>query len=277
MSKGAQQAGTTTQSQTTAPYMYPYMGTALGQAGNLLQQGGPGVYSGQRVADFNPIQSQAFGGIQSAANDVNGLNRATTMDSNIMRGNGNPYENAMFKQAANSTQNQLASEFAGSGRDITGSMPLRAQQLNQLGTDFYGQNYQNTVQNALQAGNQAQGIYDTRLQGQQQALQAGNQIQQQGQNQINASMDAYNQSQQRPYQNLSQFEQYLQGVQPGAQTQTPYFQNKGANTLGTALAGQQLYNGYQGKGTGGSGGGSVAGSSGSALGSAANSSSKGGQ
>lgn len=238
--KGAQQAGSTTQTQTTAPYMYPYIGTALGQAGNLLQAGGPQVYSGQRVANFNPIQNQAFRG-------------TIGLDQGLMQGNGNPYENAMFQQAANSTQNQLASEFAGSGRDITGSMPLRAQQLNQLGTDFYGQNYQNTVQNAMNAANQNLGI--------------GNQIQQQGQNQINASMDAYNQAQQRPYQNLSMFEQYLQGVQPGAQTQTPYFQNKGANTLGTALAAQQLYKGYQGKGAGTAGSSAAsAGSSAGALG-----------
>src|SRR5512146_158495 len=107
MSKGAQQAGNTTQTTSTAPYMYPYMGTALGQAGNLLQQGGPQVYGGQRVADFNPLQSQAFGGIQNAANATGGLNAANSIDKMLMQGNGNPYENAMFRQAANSTQNQL--------------------------------------------------------------------------------------------------------------------------------------------------------------------------
>lgn len=219
--KGAQQAGNTTQTQTTAPYMYPYMGTALGQAGNLLQQGGPQVYSGQRVADFNPAQQQAMGG-------------TIGLDQNLMQGSGNPFENSMFNNAALATQGQLASQFAGSGRNLDASMPLRSDQLNNLASTFYGNNYQNSVQNAMQAANQNLGI--------------GNQIQQQGQNQINASMDAFNQSQQRPYQNLGQFEQFLQGVQPGAQTQTPYFQNKGANTLGTALAGQQLYNGYQNKG-----------------------------
>lgn len=225
MSKGAQQAGNTTQTQTTAPYMQPYMGTALGQAGNLLQQGGPQVYGGQRVADFNPVQQNAFGG-------------TIGLDQNLMQGSGNPYENAMFNQAALATQGQLASQFAGSGRNLDASMPLRSDQLNNLATNFYGNNYQNSVQNAMQAANQNLGI--------------GNQIQQQGQNQIQASMDAFNQAQQRPYQNLSQFEQFLQGVQPGAQTQTPYFQNKGATDLGSALAAQQLYKGYQGKGTGGS-------------------------
>jgi hypothetical protein len=224
MSKGSTQAGTTTQTQTTAPYMYPYMGTALGQAGNLLQSGGPQVYSGQRVADFNPVQNQAF-------------SNTNNLDNTLTQGNGNPYENSMFNQAALATQGQLGSEFAGSGRNLDASMPLRSDQLNNLATNFYGNNYQNTVQNAMGAANQQQ--------------QLGGTIQNQAQNQINASMGAFNQAQQRPYANLSQFEQYLQGVQPGAQTQSPYYQNKGANTLGTAVAGQQLYNGYNNKGSSG--------------------------
>lgn len=268
MSLGAQQGGNTTQTTTTAPYMYPYMGTALGQAGNLLQSGGQQYYPGQQVASFNPAQQQAMGGIANLGmNGSAGLDATGRFDQNLLQGNGNPYENALFKQAAQATQGQLSSEFAGSGRNITGSMPLRSQQLNNLAGQMYGNEYQNTMQNALQAGNQEQGLYNTRLGGMGQALNIGNQVQNQGQNLINANMNAWNFNQNRPYNNLSQFEQFMQGVQPGAQTQNPYFTNPSANLLGTALAGQQLYNGYQGKG--GSGGGSPAGSSGSALGAAA--------
>ncbi len=227
MSKGAQQAGNTTQTTTTAPYMYPYMGTALGQAGNLLQSGGQQYYPGQQVASFNPAQQKAMQG-------------TIGLDQNLMQGSGNPYENQMFNNAAMATQGQLSSEFAGAGRNMVGSEPLRSDQLNNLATSIYGNNYQNSVQNAMQAANQNMGI--------------GNQIQQQGQNQINANMNAWNFNQNRPYQNLSQFEQFMQGVQPGAQTQNPYFTNPSANLLGTALAGQQLYNGYQGKGANSGGG-----------------------
>lgn len=249
MSKGAQQSGSTTQTNTAPAWMYPYLGTGLQQASSLLQAGGPQVYSGQEVANFNPAQQQAMGGMFNLGmNGTPQLNQAANLDSTLMMGNGNPYENRMFNQAAQATQPQLASEFAGAGRNIVGSEPLRAQQLNQLATDYYGQNYQNTINNALNAGNQAQGLYNTALGGFDQALGIGNQVQNQSQNLINASMNQFNQAQQRPYQNLSQFFQYLNQSMPGSQQTNPYFTNPMANALGTGLAAQQLYNGYQNKG-----------------------------
>lgn len=214
MSSGASQAGTTTNTQTPPAYMYPYIGTALGQAGNLLQTGGPKYYPGQQVASFNPAQQAAMGG-------------TLNLDQNLMQGSGNPYENSMFNQAALATQGQLASQFAGSGRNLDASMPLRSDQLNNLATNFYGQNYQNDIQNALGASNQALGI--------------GSQIQNQSQNLIDASKNAYNYNQQLPFSNLQQYESFLTGVQPGQQTQSPYFTNPAANTLGEGLAAASIY------------------------------------
>lgn len=217
---GSQQAGTTT--TTNAPYSgyLPFIGTALQQAGNLAQTPGPQYYSGQQVASFNPAQQAAMGG-------------TLNLDQNLMQGSGNPYENAMFNNAALATQGQLASQFAGSGRNLDASMPLRSDQLNNLATNFYGSNYQNDVQNALGASNQALGI--------------GNQIQNQSQNLINASQNAYNYNQQLPYKNLQQYESFLSGVQPGSSVSSPYFNNPSANLLGSALAAQQLYKGYGSK------------------------------
>lgn len=258
MSKGAQQAGNTTQTQTTAPYMYPYIGSALGQAGNLLQAGGPNPYPGQRVANFNPAQQKAMGGIMNLGmNGTPGMTAAGNFDTTLLNsGMNNPWLNNMFQQGANQIDNNLTSQFGQAGRNAEAAQPMEGQALGNYAANLYGGQYQNTIQDALQAGNQAQNLYGAQLGGMNQALGVGNQIQQQGQNQIQASMDAYNQAQQRPYQNLGTYEQFLQGVQPGAQTQTPYFQNKGATDLGSALAAQQLYKGYQGKGTGTSGGGS---------------------
>lgn len=222
MGMGSQQAGTTT--TTNAPFTpyQPYIGTGLGQAANLLQAGGPNYYPGQQVASFNPIQNNAFG-------NINGI------DNTLAQGSGNPWENAMFQQAAQGTQGQLASEFAGSGRNLDASMPLRSQQLNNLATDFYGNNYQNSVNNAMNAGQQQLGI--------------GNQIQNQGQNLINSSMNAYNFTQNQPYNNLQRYGQFIQGLTGGTgQQSNPYFTNPGANLLGGALAGQQLYNGMGSKG-----------------------------
>lgn len=252
-SKGAQQSGSTTSTQAPPSYMYPYIGTALGQAGNLLQTGGQQYYPGQQIASFNPVQQNAMSGINNLGmNGTQQLNQTGRLDSNLMEGSGNPYENAMFNQAAQGVGNSLQSQFAGSGRDIAGSIPLAQQQENNLATQFYGQNYQNDVQNAMNAGNQAMNLYNTRLGGMNQALGIGNQVQNQAQNQIGANMNAWNFNQNQPFNNLQQYERFLSGVQPGQQQTNPYFTNPSANMLGTALAGQQLYNGYKGKG--GSGG-----------------------
>jgi len=201
--------------------MYPYLGTALSQAGSLLGSKGPQYYPGQQVAGFSRPQQQAFAGL-------------TGIDTGLMQGSGNPYEDAMFRQAAGATQNQLSSEFAGMGRNASATEPLRAEQLNNLATSLYGGNYQNDVNNAMTAGQNLLGI--------------GNQVQQEAQKQIDANMQKYNYYQQLPYQQLQQYEQFLQGVNPGSQQTSPYFTNPTANTLNTALAIQQLYKGYQGKG-----------------------------
>ncbi|HSN18274.1 MAG TPA: hypothetical protein VLV87_08680 [Gammaproteobacteria bacterium] len=220
--KGGQvPAGQTTTTQTPPSYMYPYIGTALSQAGDLLGGNGPQDYPGQTVAGFSQPQQQAFA-------------RLTHLDKNLMQGSGNPYEDAMFSRMAGATQNQLSGEFAGMGRNAAASEPLRAEQLNNLATGFYGGQYQNDVNNALTAGQNLLGV--------------GNQVQQEAQNQINANMAKYNYYQQLPYQQLQRYEQFLQGINPGSQSSTPYFTNPTANALSAAEAVQQLYKGYQGKG-----------------------------
>lgn len=218
---GSAPAGQTTTTQAPPSYMDPYIGTALSQAGSLLASGGPQYYPGQTVAGFTPTQQKAFTGL-------------TNIDQNLMQGSGNPYENAMYQQAAGATQNQLTGEYAGMGRNAAESAPLRSEQLNNLATSFYGNNYQNDVNNMLTAG--------------QNMLAMGNQQQQEAQNQINANVNKYNYYQQQPYQQLQQFEQFMQGVNPGSQTTSPYYTNPTANALGMGLTAEQLYNGYQGKG-----------------------------
>lgn len=222
---GAQQAGTTT--NTSAPYApyQPYIGTALGQGANLLQSGGQSYYPGQTVASFNNIQNQAF-------------KNTNNLDNTLAQGSGNPYENQVFQQEMQQSQPQLASEFAGSGRDISGSEPLRAQQYSNAGAQFYGQQYQNDVNNSFNATNQQQAL--------------GGQIQGQSQAEINASKQAYDFNQNRPYQALGQFSSLLSSLMPGSgQQSSPYFTNPSANALGTALGAQQLYNGM-GSGSSGS-------------------------
>jgi hypothetical protein len=222
MSGGAQQAGQTTQTQLPPNYMYPEIGTGLSEASSLLNSGGPNFYPGQQVASFNPIQNQSF-------------TNTNNLDNTLTQGSGNPYEQQMFQQEAQAIQPQLASQFAGSGRDIVGSMPLASQQLNNMGASFFGNQYQNDVGNAMNAANQQQ--------------QLGGTIQNQSQNLINASQNAYNYNQQQPFQNLSAFESNLSGLQPGSQQQSPYFSNPAATGLGALAAGKSLFGGSKGAST----------------------------
>src|SRR5579859_3572224 len=144
MSGGSQQAGSTTNTNAPLPYMYPYIGTALGQAGNLLQGPGPQYYPGQQVASFNPVQQKAM-----AATEATGLNGSPALtaaqgfDTTLLNSGGgsNPYLDQMFKQAAGATQGQLESQFGGAGRNVDAAAPLQADMNNRLATQIYGGAY----------------------------------------------------------------------------------------------------------------------------------------
>ena len=225
---GSQQTGSTTSTQAPPAYMYPYIGTGLGQAGNLLQTGGPQYYPGQPVAQFNSDQQQAMQRTFNAGmNGSPALRAAQGFDQTLLDSGGgsNPYEDAMFQHAAGQTQNQLSGEFAGMGRIASASEPLRAEQLNNLATSMYGGQYQNNIQNALAAGNQAQSLYDTRLQGLNAAEGVGQQVQDQSQKLIDASRGAYNYNQNLPWQNLRSYEGLLSGLQSGQSQTNPIMNN----------------------------------------------------
>ena len=271
---GTQQTGVSTTTQAPPPFMMPYIGTAYGQAANLLQGGGPQYYPGQTVAGFNPMQDQAFSGIQSLAGSKP-FAAATRFNNGLLKGKfsgpeaelqqmgeggaSNPYLDSMFQQAAGASQNQLSSEFAGAGRSMGAAAPLRGEQLNNLATSMYGGAYAQDRANAL-AANQAlaglqqgavgnaQNLVGGRL-GLSNALgSAGQQIQNQSQKMLDASKAAYDYNQNLPYQNLEMFEHALSALQPGSQSTSPYYSNPTGNMLNTALMAQQLYNVFGGKG-----------------------------
>ena len=242
MSNGSQPAGNTT--TTTAPpsYMLPYISTALGQANNLIGYQ-PQYYPGNTVAGFSQPQQQAMQGIVNAGMGGSpALSAAQGFDTTLLDSGGgsNPYLDATFQQAAGATQNQLASEFGNAGRNVEASAPLRAQQLDNLATGIYGGAYQQDMQNALAAGNQAQNLYGTQLGGLQAAEGVGQQVQNLAQQEIGANQNMYNYYQQLPLQTLQGYEGMLGGVQPGSAQSTPYFTNPTANTLGTAMSLAQL-------------------------------------
>jgi hypothetical protein len=256
---GAQQSGVSTTTQSPYGPYQPYIGTALGQAGNLLQSGGPQYYPGQQVASFNPTQQKAMKAIANAGmNGSPALTAAQGFDQTLLESGGgsNPYLDQMYSQAAGATQNQLSSEFAGMGRNAAGSQPLRAEQLNNLATSMYGGQYQNDIQNALQAGNQAQSLYGTRMAGLGAAAGVGQQVQDQSQRLIDASKAAFDYNQNLPWNTAQRYEGLITSLMPGSgQSTSPNFTNPGANLMDTALGAQQLYKGMSSKPSQGGGGG----------------------
>lgn len=156
MSKGGK-----SQTQTTAPpaYQLPYLQRGLASAENLYNQ------SGYNVAPFSQDQNQAFQMVRNRATQGDPtIGAASNYVQNTLNGGfmgSNPYADATFNRMAQATQGQLASQFAGSGRNVDQSQGLRAQQLNDLATQFYGGQYdaeRNRMQGVLpyaqQLGNQ---------------------------------------------------------------------------------------------------------------------------
>jgi hypothetical protein len=267
--KGSQPSGTTTSTQMPPAYMLPYLSTALQQSNSLLGTPGPQYYPGQTVAGFSSPQQQAMKSIFNMGmgkTGQDGLDAANQFDKMLLNGGGsNPWLDQTFQQAAGASRNQLAGEFAGAGRNTSAAMPLRAEQLNNLATGIYGGAYQNNIQNALAAGNQAQSIYDARMGGLQNALGIGGTVQGQAQKLLDADKAKYDYYQNLPYQQLQQYERMLGGVQSGSQSTNPYFNNPTQDTLSAAQSAMQIYGMGKNLGWWGGSGGSSASNTGADL------------
>lgn len=128
------------QVQKTEPpsYQLPALKAGLNQAGALYNQGAKVVpFAPQTEQALQLTQQRALAGspLTGAAQDYT----QKTLNGGFL--GSNPYLDATFNKAALSTQNQLASEFARSGRNVGASEPIRSQQLNDLATGIYGGAY----------------------------------------------------------------------------------------------------------------------------------------
>lgn len=125
--------------QRTEPpkYQLPYLQYGVEQARSLYENApGPIGPSGNTNVALNGIASLA-GNNQITSNAGNLANQ--TLSGNFL--GSNPYLDATFNKAAMATQGQLASQFAGAGRNVDQSEGNRAQQLNDLATSIYGGAY----------------------------------------------------------------------------------------------------------------------------------------
>lgn len=274
MSSGSSPAGNITTTQAPLNYMQPYYGTALGQSANLLQTGGPQYYTGQQVASFNPFQNASMQNINDIAGS-NPLSQASNFNNNLLTGDfsgpqsnlarmgtgsmNNPELSNLLNLQNQSIQSNLASQFAGSGRNLPASMPLQAQMMGNADSQLLSNAYNINQGNALSANEALGGMQQGAVGNSQNLLGAnlglqnalgtvGNQVQNQSQNLIDASKNAFNYNQQLPYTNLRDYESNLAGIQPGSQVSNPYFTNPAANTLGMGMGALGLYNGMSSAG-----------------------------
>lgn len=222
MNPGSQNQTTTSQSPS---WQSPYQNYGLNQAYSMYKQG---PYS--QIAGFSPMQEQALSQTQQLAGN-NPLTQAAVGYNSRVLNNGpeqNPYLDSMFNQAADQSQDRLASEFASAGRGVTNSLPLRSDELNNLATSIYGGAYNTGVQQQEQAAAMAPNTQNMQYGDIGQLYQGGQQVQNLAQRYASA-----------PSQWLDQFMSRV-GPNMGSQTTTPYYYNQGAGALGGALTGLQI-------------------------------------
>lgn len=223
-----------TQTTTTMPpaFQMPYLQYGLGQAQEQYAKGA-------QVVPFSQQSEQALQGVTNRATNGSPLVQSAQDYAQKSLNGGflgsNPYLDQTFNQAALGTQNQLASEFAGSGRNVDASQGLRSQQLNGLATGIYGGAYNNER-------NLQQGVLGSVLPLANQDYVDLAQLRGAGTD-VEGLAREY---QQAPGQALDQYLGRVTGNY-GSTTQSPLYRNSGASILGGALLGSQI-----GQGVGGS-------------------------
>lgn len=208
--------GTNTQTQTLPNWLQPYLTSELSAANSLTpgvsgSPGGtytlpngqtvtvpatPGVSASSLVAPMNPAEQGGLSSMISAAGQGQGMANSAAAANQfetsgaLLNPASNPYLTNTFDLAANSVQNKLASEFAGAGSNVINSLPVQADEMNNLATQLYGGQYDTGLQAMTQASamspNIQQGLYTPG----QQLYGAGQTQQQQQQNIINAPYNA---------------------------------------------------------------------------------------
>jgi len=224
---GTTQSGTQTTTTTAPGFQLPYQNYFLNQAYSQYQNQNPQ----NLVAPFAPQQETALQGITNLGGNMTPTGQAAANYTQGILNHGptqNPYLDATFNQAAQRTQSQLASEFAGAGRNVDQSAGLRGQQLNDLATQIYGGAYNTGVQQQMGAAAEAPALDQLQYQDLNNLYNAGGQVQNLANQYIQAPQAALNQLGARVTGNL------------GSATSTPLYQNNAANGLGGALIGSQI-------------------------------------
>jgi hypothetical protein len=232
------------------------------QSRAMYETGGPQYYGGNTVVPFSQQTENALGMTEQRAMNGSPVNAAAqdyatrtlnTTPTSQFGGASNPHLDATFNKAADSVQNRLESQFAGSGRNIMASRPANSDSLNDLATQLYGGAYESErnrmAQDIEQQRSRQFGVAGMapQLANQDyvdiQALQGvGGQVEDLTGRLMEDQAARWDFSQNAPQMNLDNYISRITGAYPGANaTQTtPTHRNRTAGAAGGAMAGAQL-------------------------------------
>jgi hypothetical protein len=220
---GGSSGGATT-TQGPPKWQLPYIQQGFQGAQQQYQNGGTTV-----VPFSNETESALQGTAARAQGGSPGVQAAQNVNTQTINGGflgSNPWLDQTFNRAALATENQLASQFAGHGRNVQASEGLRSQQLNDLATGIYGGAYDSERNRQQQAISQAPGLANQDYVDLGQLANVGGQREALAQQQAN-----------QPGQALDQYLGRVTGS-VGQSSYQPY--NRAGGAIGGAMLGSQI-------------------------------------
>lgn len=199
-----------TQSSTTKsdPWegQQPYLKSLFGAADTQYQDYTPQYFPQNTVAGFNPGETSAISGIENTGmNGTPALNAADSSVSNIL--SGDPAHNQAI----------MAGVLPGLTSSFTQGNSVNNPQMAYAASQGVASAL---TQDQLNAAQTAQGLYGTRMSGQQAALGAGQTQQTQDQNNLQGQIDRWNYQQQLPYSQINQYANLINGQYGGTSMTT---------------------------------------------------------
>lgn len=213
----------------------------------------PSYYPGSTIAGNSPetnlaLQARTGRALYGSPLTTAAQNQLTsTLNGDYL--NSNPYIDATYNQAADNVVNKyneitnpgIDSAFAKGNRfgsnayasSRNQSDRTAAQELGNLATNIYGQNYANERQNQIQGQLYAPDLANQDYYDINQLSTVGDYNTNLAQAQIDADREKYNYNASKPLTALQTYQQMIQGDYGGTSTQSnPYYRNSSGSTLG---------------------------------------------
>jgi hypothetical protein len=252
---------TTTVTEPPA-FVQPFLQYGAQQSRGLYETGGPQYYEGNTVVPFSQQTEQALGLTEQRALQGSPVNQAAqNYATNTLTGTptsqfgnvNNPYLDATFNRAADTIQNRLETQFAGSGRNVSASMPANTDMLTGLATQLYGGAYESERDRMAQDLEQQRsrqfgvaGLAPTLAHQDYVDINAlggvGGQVEDLAGRYMEDQAARWDFSQNAPQINLDNYIARITGGYPGGTVNatTPTYRNRTAGAAGGALTGAQM-------------------------------------